>query len=523
MTNNFTVQKKIMFFFKRIFSCIFINQIFIRQQNAYRMRITKSKLKVSFSSILIFSLLLFSQLNANTNSHENGAADRLNTACEADFIHSEYDGSMPVLGGVVFENISEGAYTETTWDFGDGNDYYTIAENTVTHFYSQSGIYQVNLSVWNATAQDCFSTITKTIEVWIPDDPCEILDCVWPGDTNADGVSNMEDVLNIGLEFGAVGPARDSICGGWYGHLAEDWDDNTVEGVNLKHGDCNGDGIIDLSDLPYTSNIDESYTQLEGGIGYADSDGPDIKLQFNVDTVHLTNALDATPISAALMLGSSSVPMEDVYGVVLYMEFTGEYLDSNSQINVDYDENSFFGGYGEVIPRAVDLTDQGQLDFAITRKNGENASGYGRIASVNFIIDADIIDGRAEDEGQSFDVALNVLKVINKDGDELDINLSAEPASVFFVNNIVTSVVDPALSEKVKVYPNPVSDDLNIDLGDLEGQTLELYDVLGKQVSYRELQSEKLIDLKVDQFEEGIYMLKIQTDQGIVSKRVVVK
>jgi hypothetical protein len=190
---------------------------------------------------------------------------------------------------------------------------------------------------------------------------------------------------------------------------------------------------------------------------------------------------------------------------------------------VDYDENSFLGGNGDVIHSAVDLSNQGQLDFAITRKDGESVSGYGRIATVSFIINADIIDGRDEQEGQSFPVSVKVVKVIDKLGNELEISLSAEPASVFFVNNIVTSVVDPQLSEKVKVFPNPVADVLNIDLGELSGHTLELYDVLGKRVIYRELEPGGVIDLDVNMLEKGIYLLKVQTDQGIVSKRVVVE
>jgi PKD repeat protein len=486
------------------------------------MRIKKNKLKVFFSSLFVFTLLAFSNVNVKASGVENCNNDGLSTDCEADFSFGDYDGPLPVLGGITFENLSSGAYTSLSWDFGDGS-YYSVLENSVTHFYSESGSYEVSLSVWSSDTQQCFSTISTIVEVWISDDPCDQLDCVWPGDTNADGVANLEDILNIGLEFGISGPPRDTVCGGWYGHLAADWDDWSTDGVDLKHSDCNGDGIINLSDLPFTSNVDNSYTRLENGISVAESNGPPIKLQFNVDTVYITDASEITTITAGLMFGSSNVPMEDVYGVVLYLNFPGQYIDSSSQIIVDYDANSFFGGSGEVIPRAVDLTEQDQLDFGIARKDGENTGGYGRIATVSFIIDADIIDGRDEFEGQSFNVDIKVVKVIDKFGNELEISLSPEPASVFFVNNIITKVVDPVLSDKVKVFPNPVSDILNINLGELNGQVLELYDVLGKRVIYRDIESESVLELNVNNFEKGIYLLKIQTDQGIVSKRVVVK
>jgi len=465
---------------------------------------------------------MIGSLMGSANNVENHDDIELSTDCDADFSYEDYDGPMPVLGGITFQNLSTGPYTNMSWDFGDGT-YFSDLENTVTHHYSESGSYEVSLTVWSNDTQLCLSTSSKTVEVWISDDPCEQLDCVWPGDTNADGVANLEDILNIGLEFGMSGPARDTVCGGWYGHPAMDWDESTVEGVNLKHGDCNGDGIINLSDLPFTSNLSESYTNLENGISFAESDGPPIKLNFNVDTVYITDATETTTITAELLLGSSIVPIEEVYGVVLYLNFPGQYIDSSSQVSVDYYQNSFFGDNEEVISRAVDMSEQGQVDIAFARNNGIGVTGQGRVGTVSFIIDADIIDGREEAEGQSFDVTINVVSVIDKFGNEIEISLSEEPASVYFVNNIITKVADPVLSDKVKIFPNPVSDVLNIDLGELNAHTLELYDVLGKRVEYRKIEADRMINLNVNKFEKGIYLLKIQTDQGIVSKRVVVE
>ena len=482
------------------------------------MRTEKKTYKLIFMGLLVFSLLNFG--NVNANNIENLNETEISTDCVADFSYEDYEGPMPFLGGITFQNLSTGPYTNFSWDFGD--DTYDSQDNTVTHNYGQSGSYLVSLTVWDST-QQCFSTSTAIVQVWISDDPCDQLDCVWPGDTNSDGFANLQDILNIGLAFGATGPPRDSLCGEWHGHPAIDWDESTVDGVNLKHGDCNGDGIINLSDLPFTSNISESYTILENGVSFAESDGPPIKLEFNVDTVNITDVTEPITITAELILGSSYVPIEDVYGMVLYLNFPGQYIDSSSQVNVDYYQYSFFGGLGEVIPRSVDLSEQGQVDIAFTRNNGIGVTGQGRLATVSFIIDADIIDGREEAEGQSFDVSINVVSVIDKFGNELKISLSEEPASVFFINNIITKVMDPVLSERVKVFPNPVTNVLNIDLGELKAQTLELYDILGKRVEYREIEADRMINFNVNKFENGIYLLKIQTDQGIVIKRVVVE
>src|SRR5690606_7979309 len=126
---------------------------------------------------------------------------------------------------------------------------------------------------------------------------------------------------------------------GWFGHTATDWEEYTIDGMDLKHADCNGDGEISLMDIPLTSNVNGPYTRLENGYSIAESDAPHVKLQFNVDTVRITNSFEPKTISAGLMLGSSSIPLEDVYGVVLYLSFPGQYIDSSTQVEVDYDQN----------------------------------------------------------------------------------------------------------------------------------------------------------------------------------------
>ena len=73
------------------------------------MRFERRLQKIIFSCFLTFSVLLFGQIEATSM-----------TTCDADFSFSEYDGPMPVVGGISFENLSTGDYSYVSWDFGDG-------------------------------------------------------------------------------------------------------------------------------------------------------------------------------------------------------------------------------------------------------------------------------------------------------------------------------------------------------------------------------------------------------------------
>jgi len=67
---------------------------------------------------------------------------------------------------------------------------------------------------------------------------------VWPGDTNNDGIVNQEDVLPLGLYWGAQGQSRVNGSGQWMAQKSIPW----VE-ENAMYSDGNGDGRIDGEDV----------------------------------------------------------------------------------------------------------------------------------------------------------------------------------------------------------------------------------------------------------------------------------
>ena len=73
---------------------------------------------------------------------------------------------------------------------------------------------------------------------------------VYPGDCNYDQVANVRDLLPIGLNYNQTGPTRPNATLNWTGQPAADWNRQQANGRDLKHVDCNGDGTIDLFDIP---------------------------------------------------------------------------------------------------------------------------------------------------------------------------------------------------------------------------------------------------------------------------------
>jgi len=78
-------------------------------------------------------------------------------------------------------------------------------------------------------------------------------DYVWPGDYNYDGTVNELDPLHWGLAADFTGPVRPGATTAFEGQQAPDWL-QSVQGINSKHQDGNGDGVVDGLDLQVVSD-----------------------------------------------------------------------------------------------------------------------------------------------------------------------------------------------------------------------------------------------------------------------------
>jgi len=87
-----------------------------------------------------------------------------------------------------------------------------------------------------------------------------------------------------------------------------------------------------------------------------------------------------------------------------------------------------------------------------------------------------------------------------------------------------TGINNPNSNEtsEITVYPNPTNGELHVQSSKFKVQNVEVYDVMGKKISSHHLittSSNHLID--ISHFTSGIYLLKITTETGTVTKKIV--
>ncbi len=213
-------------------------------------------------------------------------------------------------GDTIFGNLNQRAYN---WQLND-----SIVGTARALAVYESGVYILKMR------DSCQNLATDTIQVTIDSN------CIYPGDTNQDGIVNQHDLLNIGLHFGANGPTRSDTSTRFNPLMGYDWSDSTNANINLKHVDTNGDGNINDADA---LAVNQNYGKMwKTPVLTTAKEISDIQL---IPTI--TNAANGT-LKIAYTLGSNrDVPFQ-YYGLAFDtridapIEITGNALalDSNS-------------------------------------------------------------------------------------------------------------------------------------------------------------------------------------------------
>ena len=79
-------------------------------------------------------------------------------------------------------------------------------------------------------------------------------------------------------------------------------------------------------------------------------------------------------------------------------------------------------------------------------------------------------------------------------------------------------------NKKIKVFPNPISDNLYINLeNNSEIEYFQIYDLSGKLIYKRNINKEKLISLETNILNNGIYILKLSSPNYSRTKKIIKK
>lgn len=101
----------------------------------------------------------------------------------------------------------------------------------------------------------------------------------------------------------------------------------------------------------------------------------------------------------------------------------------------------------------------------------------------------------------------------------------SEDAFIFMLDDVSIDFIvsTPELEDNIEftVYPNPVTDQMNITSG-VEMTQVDIFNQLGQKV-YSQVVKDKNLNLNTTGFNAGVYYIKITTENGIATEKVMVR
>lgn len=328
---------------------------------------------------------------------------------------------------------------------------------------------------------------------------------VWPGDVDNNSLVNNNDLLPIGLHYGQTGVQRNTISNLWQADTVSNWGISETNGADIKHIDCNGDGIIDFND---TLAINLNFSSTHAIMTYANEErlnSPDIYLSVIGSSYNAGDWVDAS-----LWLGSSTNPVNNLYGIAFNINYTSSFVQSGTE-NIVYTD-SWLGTPGTNVIKFSKSDALSNVAYgAETRINHTNANGFGKIADFKFQVNTFL--------NSVADINLLISDYIAVDNTGTTVVFNKQPTLIY-----VVGIDEQNNNSEISIAPNPFTSQTTIFFNvSQKHTTIKIMDVVGKDIKTINFSGNQLT-LEKEEMQTGIYFIQITDEnKNTINRKIVIK
>ena len=324
--------------------------------------------------------------------------------------------------------------------------------------------------------------------------PMCIDDCVWPGDLNADGIANHLDLIATFFGLGATGPTR-SGPHFWSPRNGEIWNDEQVLGPNNKHLDANGDGVCSPADFEQTL-LFYNYTRPDFVPEETQTEGDELAF-VRTNGQPLTGLSPGQILSCRVRLNS---PIQNLRAIAFRLEYDPFFYEmfrpsASASFSANFSR--------EVAP--------GVLDMAIFKEEDLPTNENIELVQILVTLEGDI--------PPIFPTDLTCIEFKNiraylSDGTEVELGATKATLQI----DGIVSTDDFLENNLIKLYPNPVVDQLNVEFN---GHIPEWVEIVGATGQRYFLTEQVDANLSMANLPAGVYYLRFGWGQGVSTHKVV--
>ena len=359
--------------------------------------------------------------------------------------------------------------------------------------------------------------------------------CVWPGDINNDLQVSARDFVHFGvIQFNdpLPGTSRQINSDQWFPYNAFDWLESQ-NGVNHKHGDCDGNGNI--------SQADRSIIEKNFGLTTPDFVQPNYEeapidsdpLQIFIIEDSLYGGPDANVfnrlISPRIVLGEFGEDLKEaIHGLSFTLQFdTSQFKTFTSSVGNDsnkfeYAFNNF--KFGEIDEEGLLPIEDNLVQFAYSNMDSSSLTRVGELQRFQLILrkglTTDNPDGRDTTE-----FSLKNIFALNESGDT--VHLQAVNKQIILTGlsfDPTTSSEDIFIDKQVvELFPNPASSILHIKSSSKVRLNAVIHNAAGQLVKRFNLEAQGSTEIDLTNLASGIYFVLVQNPEGQISSHRLVK
>lgn len=278
------------------------------------------------------------------------------------------------LPGAVIELYSSQSLNNTA----QGKDYIATITADNAGNWQYVGVLTTPLTV-TATQTDSSGNTSAFSDLWQ-----QVAPDVWPGDCNYDLVADNFDFLYLNLALNDTGSVRAGANTAWVAQPSNDWQGKYASGINHKHADCDGNGIVQLADSIAISNNYGQVHAFKSGISNINGGGNDFYATANKDTV-----APGDTVTFTIYVGGTSA-VDSLFGIAWSYFFDVALVDT-SYILTDYSSSVLGIIHNNLESFRKDFYSSGSIDVALCRTDKtDTTSVNGAIATITMKIKSGI-------------------------------------------------------------------------------------------------------------------------------------
>ncbi|MBL0020291.1 MAG: T9SS type A sorting domain-containing protein [Bacteroidetes bacterium] len=400
---------------------------------------------------------------------------------------------LPTLPSWLGSDTVMCADTSITLNAGPGFSSYAWSTGATSQSIvaASGGVYRVTATAPNGCVR------LDTINV------SGLIDCVFPGDVNYDGLADVMDVLALGTALGHSGSTRPNATTQWYGQKAWNWLGSLGLGANYKQGDTDGDGDILVDDtIAIQLNYGSTHTKTGTITG-----GPD-----QLRIVPLNNPVPAGDIArfGVYFEGLSGTNVDSVHGLAMKISWNSTGLANSGLKWVDYSNAWFAPGNNRM---SFAKFGANSAEIAISRTVPTDTSGQGMVMILGFQTDSNLVGSNV-----AFSPTVNMVQSVGMSLFPHTLQPSVTAASVVGGLNI-----SPAIVAHVRIWPVPANQVINVAVEGQMPRNVRLVNMLGQVViDMPNAAGDREFVLNTSHLPAGGYSLQVTTEDGLITKNVVV-